>query len=64
MFGFKVGNQHLFGSVPFGTLPAPVPLFLPTGFQMEVPHGCGGENLAAAATRPARFSGVCLHMMF
>ena len=48
---------------PLITLPAPVPLLLPTGFQMKVPHGSEGENLAATAKRSARFPGVCFHMM-
>ena len=63
MFGFKVGNQHLFGSVPLVALPAPVPLLLPTGFQMKVPHGSGGENLVAAATRSTCFPSMGFHVM-
>ena len=63
MFGFKVGDQHLFGSVPFVTLPAPVPLLLSTGLQVKVLHGSGGKNLVAAATRPTCFPSMGFHMM-
>ena len=49
MLGLKVGNQCLFGSVSLATLPAPVPLLLPTGFQVKVLHGSEGKNLAAVS---------------
>ena len=63
MFGLKMGNQCLFGSVPLVTLPTPVPFFLPAGFQMEIPHGSESENLVAAAARPARLPTMGLHVM-
>ena len=63
MCGLKVGNQCLFGSVPPVTLLAPVPFLLSTGFHMEILHGSGGENLVAAAARPACLPSMGLHVM-
>ena len=63
MFGLKMGNQCSFGSVPPVALPTPVPFLLPTGFQMDILHGSGGENLVAAAARPACHPSMGLHVM-
>ena len=64
MFGLKVSNQCLFGGVSLAAFLAPVPLLLPTGSQMKVQHGSGGENLAAATARPTCLPSVSLHVVF
>ena len=64
MLGLKVSNQCLFDGVTLAAFLAPVPLLLPTGSQMKVQHGSGGENLAAATARPTCLPSVSLHVVF